>query len=164
VDTTSLAQPAHVPHEQQSIREAIRQRTTRGMLTFNTGKVVHLESNLWAAPSTRGGFHQVDLAAESCDCEDWTFYAREHGIGCRHVFAAAIASASRRSGVREVRTIRVAAGDPIAYAAKRDGCPRDGCPACFAGFITMTVAGEDGQERDEAVPCRRCQLRYEGGR
>jgi hypothetical protein len=26
---------------------------------------------------------------------------------------------------------------------------------CFGGYVTITVE-EDGQERDEAVPCRRC--------
>jgi len=75
-------------------REAILQRTTRGMLTFNTGKVHRLEGELWAVPSTRGGFHQVDLSREECDCEDFTFYGRERGVACRHVYAAAIARAS----------------------------------------------------------------------
>jgi hypothetical protein len=99
------------------IRQAIQQRATRGMLTYNTGKVHRLEGELWAVPSTRGGFHQVDLAEEVCDCEDFTFYGRDHGIGCRHIYAAAIANASRRSGIR-IRTIS-AAGDGLAYAAKK---------------------------------------------
>jgi len=29
------------------------------------------------------------------------------------------------------------------------------CASCFGGYITITVE-EDGQEHDEAVPCRRC--------
>ena len=58
--------------------------------------------------------------------------------------------AARRGGVREVRTARVAAGDGIAYRAKRKECP-----ACFGGYVTITVE-EDGQEHEEAVPCRRC--------
>jgi hypothetical protein len=36
------------------------------------------------------------------------------------------------------------------------GC-RNYCPACFGGYVTMTSeAEEDGEEHDEAVPCRRC--------
>ena len=45
----------------------------------------------------------------------------------------------------------VAAGDPF-IAAGRDL----DCRICFGGFVTVTVE-EDGVERDEAVPCRRCQ-------
>jgi hypothetical protein len=81
-------------------REAIQQRTTRGMLTFNTGKVHQLEGDLWAVPSTRGGFYQVDLADEVCPCEDFTFYGAAVGIACRHVYAAAIARARRRQWLR----------------------------------------------------------------
>jgi hypothetical protein len=29
------------------------------------------------------------------------------------------------------------------------------CPACFGGYVTIGVE-EDGQDHDEAVPCRRC--------
>ena len=29
------------------------------------------------------------------------------------------------------------------------------CASCFGGYATITVE-EDGQEHDEAVPCRRC--------
>jgi hypothetical protein len=43
------------------------------------------------------------------------------------------------------------AGDPFAYAGGR----ALGCPVCFGGYVTITVE-EDGVERDEAVPCRRC--------
>nr|MDP9479673.1 SWIM zinc finger family protein [Actinomycetota bacterium] len=83
---------------------------------------------------------------ETCDCPD---HARR-GSNCKHLLAVGILKASRRSGVREVRTLRVVAGDPFAYAGKRGGCP-----SCFAGYVTLTVE-EDGQERDEPVPCRRC--------
>jgi len=132
-------------------RVAIRQRTTRGMLTFNTGKVHPLEGSLWAVPSTRGGFHRVDLAGEVCDCEDFAYYGRDHGVACRHIYAAAIANASKRSGVK-VRTIPNAiAGDPFAHAGKRRECS-----SCFGGYVSITVE-EDGAERVEAVRCRRCK-------
>jgi hypothetical protein len=82
------------------IKRAILQRTTRGMLTFNSGRVHQREDDLWAVPSTRGGFYQVDLAEESCPCEDMTFYCSERGIACRHVIAAAIAREKRRLWLR----------------------------------------------------------------
>ena len=37
------------------------------------------------------------------------------------------------------------------YASLERGIP---C-YCFGGYVTITVE-EDGQEHDEAVPCRRC--------
>ncbi len=124
-----LADTRHTTRE--TIKQAIQQRTTRGMLTYNSGKVHRLEGELWAVPSTRGGWHKVDLDQEACDCEDFAFYGSLVGVACRHVYAAAIARAR----------------------ARRDR--RRGCPLCFGGYVTMTVE-EDGQERDEAVPCRRC--------
>jgi hypothetical protein len=38
------------------------------------------------------------------------------------------------------------------YASLERGIP---C-YCFGGYVTITVE-EDGQEHDEAVPCRRCK-------
>jgi hypothetical protein len=35
------------------------------------------------------------------------------------------------------------------------GLERLECASCFGGYLTITVE-EDGQEHDEAVPCRRC--------
>ena len=90
----------------EDIRQAIQQRTTRGMLTFNTGKVHQLEDDLWAVPSTRGGFYQVGLGDEVCDCEDFTFYGASVGVACRHIYAAAIAREKRRLWLRRAaRTI-----------------------------------------------------------
>jgi hypothetical protein len=43
----------------------------------------------------------------------------------------------------------VLAGDPFPAANK------DECPWCFRGWVTITTE-EDGQEHEEAVPCRRC--------
>jgi hypothetical protein len=138
----------------EDIRQAVRERTTRGMLTFNTGKVHRLEGELWAVPSTRGGFHQVDLGDEECGCEDFTFYGSVVGVACRHVYAAAIARASRRSGVK-VRAVS-AAGDPFAYA----GDKRRGCFACYDGWVYLGEAVDDDvvevDEHTERVPCRRC--------
>jgi hypothetical protein len=109
------------------------------MLTYNSGRVVHLEGQLWAVPSTRGGFHKVDLDEETCDCEDFTFYGSAVGVACRHVYAAAIARARDRDP------------DPD----HRD--PGQSCALCMSsGFVFFGVE-EDGREYDEAVPCRRCR-------
>jgi hypothetical protein len=83
---------------------------------------------------------------ESCSCKDFEF-----GHICKHLLAVGAMHAARRSGVREVRTARVAAGDPFRAAAKRKGCP-----ACFGGYVTLGIE-EDGTTRDEAAPCRRCR-------
>ena len=89
--------PATTDHDARVAHlAAIKQRTTRGLLTFNTGKVHRLEGEVWAVPSTRGGFHLVDLAREECECEDFQFYGRDHDVACRHIYAAAIGNAARR--------------------------------------------------------------------
>ena len=98
-----LADTRHTTTE--DIRQAIHQRTTRGMLTYNSGKVHQLEDDLWAVPSTRGGFYQVDLGAEVCSCEDFTFYGSERGVACRHVVAAAIAREKRRLWLRRAARV-----------------------------------------------------------
>ncbi|HKH77338.1 MAG TPA: SWIM zinc finger family protein [Rubrobacteraceae bacterium] len=130
MDRRSVAQHAHETPTREERWRAIQERTTRGLLTFNAGGVAHLEADQWAVRSTRGGFHRVDLVEERCSCPDFEFFGREHGIPCRHVYAVAIAHATRRRR-------------------------RSSCPACFGGYVTITVE-EDGQEHDEAVPCRRC--------
>ena len=81
--------------------------------------------------------------AESCTCKD-----HEFGHICKHLLAVGIMHAARRAGVREVRTVRVAAGDGIAYRAKKS------CH-CYGGYHYLGVE-EDGVERTEAVPCKRC--------
>jgi hypothetical protein len=94
-----LADNRHTTRDQ--IKQAILQRTTRGMLTYNSGKVHQIDDDdLWAVPSTRGGFHKVDLAAEACDCEDYSFFCRGCDIACRHIIAAAIAREKRRLWLR----------------------------------------------------------------
>jgi SWIM zinc finger len=100
-----LADNRHTTRE--AIRQAIQQRTTRGMLTYNSGRVHEIDDGLWAVPSTRGGFYQVALGdEESCPCEDFTFYGASVGVACRHIYAAAIAREKRRLWLRRAaRTI-----------------------------------------------------------
>lgn len=90
--TVSLPQSPLELSIEERIR-AIRERTTRGLLTFNTGMVHHLGCDVWAVPSSRGGWWKPDLVEETCGCEDYEHFGSKHGIACRHVYAAAIARA-----------------------------------------------------------------------
>jgi SWIM zinc finger len=137
--TQSVADTRHTTREE--IKQAILQRTTRGMLTYNTGRVVHLEGELWAVPSTRGGFHQVHLDREECDCEDFTFYGSAVGVACRHVYAAAIARAQDRGRDHDLR----------------DHDLRDHDHGCYDGWVFLGGEDETGCEVVERVPCRRCR-------
>ena len=131
-----LADNRHTTRE--AIKQAILQRTSRGMLTYNAGRVHRLEGELWAVPSTRSGFHKVDLDQEACDCEDFTYYGSAVGVACRHIYAAAISRA--RDG-----------GEP--HRRDRD----HGCALCMSSRFVFFGVEEDGEEREEAVPCRRCR-------
>ena len=98
MDSPILAEHRHETTDAAKLAERwrmIRERTTRGMLTYNTHRVHHLEGSLWAVPSSRGGFHRVDLEPETCDCEDFTYFGADNAIACRHIVAAAIARAKR---------------------------------------------------------------------
>ncbi len=53
----------------------------------------------------RGGFDHVEFAEEVCPCEDFTFYCRDRGLVCRHVYAAAIARVKHRLWLRRVARV-----------------------------------------------------------
>ena len=111
-------------------------------------RIQHLYGDVYRVPSQDGerSYDVLYGRREECPCPDHQC----RRVSCVHLLALGIAHAARRSGVKETRTVRVAAGDPFKAAAKRKGCP-----ACFGGFVTIGVE-EDGEEHDEAVPCRRC--------
>jgi hypothetical protein len=117
-------------------------------------EIITLGEGTFEVPSCTGrNVYEVRYGGtiESCSCPDFGF-----GHTCKHLLAVGITHAARRSGVREVRILRAAGGDPFAHAGKRSSRgSRRSCPSCFGGYVTLTVE-EDGQERDEAVPCRRC--------
>jgi hypothetical protein len=102
-------------------------------LAFNWGDVLHLEGDARAVRSSQGGFYRANLDSEVCDCPDFEHFGIANDVCCKHLFAAAIAHATRRGPRR-----------------------RPSCPSCFSGYVPITVE-EDGQEFDEAVPCRRCR-------
>jgi hypothetical protein len=133
---------ADAPHPSTRESRALALAEGRGHEIERTATHVYLVPSCTGASTYRvryGG------EVEACECPDFEF-----GHTCKHLLAVGIMHASRRSSVREVRTLRVAAGDPFAYAGKRRSCP-----SCFGGYVTLTVE-EDGDERHEAVPCRRC--------
>ena len=66
------------------------------------------------------------------NCPDFEFFGSEHDVCCKHIVAVAIAHATRRQ--------------------RREDRP---C-ACVRGWVYLGVE-EDGVERVEAVPCRRCR-------
>src|SRR5918995_2518403 len=50
---------------------------------------------------------------ESCTCPAYQY---GHGRACKHLLAVGMLHAARRSGVREVRAVEVAGGDPFRCA------------------------------------------------
>jgi hypothetical protein len=91
----SASAPEPHPFDLTERARAIQERTTRGLLSFNAHPPVHLEGELWAVRSSRGGFHRVDLGAEECTCEDFEFFGSEREVACKNVYAAAIAGTLR---------------------------------------------------------------------
>jgi len=131
--TTKGSASAREPITQENRWRAIKERSTRGLLTYNADGVHHLEGDLWAVASTLGGFWHVDLAEEVCDCPDFEYFGSEHDVNCRHIIAVAIAHGTRRS---------------------RRPC------ACMNGVVYIGhMVEQDGEtvEVVEAVRCRRCE-------
>jgi hypothetical protein len=145
VDKTSLARPAHDPTPQQDRWPAIRERATRGLLAYNAGCVLRLAGDAWIVRGTDPGpTDRVDLAAETCTCEDFTHYGRENDVCCKHLIACAIAHATRR-GPRQRREDRPC--------------------ACVGGWVYIGhVVERDGEEVEvyDRVPCRRCRAGAHG--
>jgi hypothetical protein len=138
---------------EKSITQMIAERAERGhqLYLMQGALITHEGGDTFTVPSCRGrGTYTVRYGGdvEDCDCVDHAGHGGR--ISCKHLAAIGIMHSARRRGVKEIRTSTVAAGDPFAHA----GMHRE-CPACFGGYVTITVE-EDGQEHDEAVPCRRC--------
>jgi hypothetical protein len=88
---------------------AIRERATRGLLAYNAGCVLRLAGDAWIVRGTDPGTtYRVDLDAETCDCPDFAYFGEDRDVACKHVFAVAIAHASRRA--RRTRTCRECGG------------------------------------------------------
>jgi hypothetical protein len=131
--TTESSASAQTPLSLEERARAIRERSTRGLLLYNSDPdFAHLEGDEWAIRASEGGgFYRVNLAEEVCDCPDFEFYGSEHDVCCKHIVAVAIAHATRRQ--------------------RREDAP---C-ACVRGWVYIGYE-EEGTERQAAYPCRRC--------
>src|SRR5215207_5222552 len=81
-----------------------QERTTRGMLLYNRerGRIHRLQGDVWAVPSSQGGYWRVDLAAVTCPCPDFLYACTDQDTGralmqCKHLAAASIAVAKGRA-------------------------------------------------------------------
>jgi hypothetical protein len=90
------------PRYPDSLAQAIRERTTRGLLLYNgaRARIHRLSGDTWAVPASQGGFWRVDLAAETCPCPDFEYRCTDQETGepfmcCKHLIAAAIARAKQ---------------------------------------------------------------------
>ncbi len=114
-------------------------------------EITRVIDDLYMVPSSDGSaWYKVVYGRdeERCSCPAFKF---NPSASCKHLLALGVLHAAKRSGVRLITTPRVIAGDPFAHAGKRRECAH-----CFGGYVTITVE-EDGQERVEAAPCRRCR-------
>ena len=140
MDSTSLADRRH----------ETTTRTERALRLFEEfgNHITRVVDDLYMVPSADGArWYEVLYGGseERCNCPAYQY---GDGRACKHLLAVGIKHASRRSGVREVRAVRVAAGDGIAYRAKKSY-------HCYGGWVYLGVE-EDGAEHLEPVPCRRC--------
>src|SRR5215207_9850813 len=124
--------------------QALRERTTRGMLLYNgeRERIHRLYGDAWAVPSSLGGFWRVNLADETCGCQDFRYACTDRDTGepfmcCKHIIAAAIKRAKQR---------------PV----------QDHPHACIDGWVYLGRIVESEHDLDgetveyERVPCRRC--------
>ena len=80
-------------------------RERRGITLYRDRgeEIEHLRGSLWAVPSCSGeGLYLVDLHAEICGCPDF----ERRGENCKHIYAAAIASAKSASCVGCLKKVR----------------------------------------------------------
>ena len=81
-------------HRRERAERMARER--RGIALYRDcgEEIEHLAGRTWSVPSCSGeGLYPVDLQAETCECPD--FGHREEN--CKHIYAAAIASAKSGS-------------------------------------------------------------------
>ena len=80
--------------QRQRAERMARERRGKALYRERGEEIEHVEDRIWAVPSCSGeGAYLVDLLAETCGCPD--FGHREQN--CKHIYAAAIASAKSES-------------------------------------------------------------------
>src|SRR5215212_3857981 len=87
-----------VAEQRRRTAQAMQERTTRGLLLYNRERerIHRLDGDVWAVPSSQGGYWRVNLADETCGCQDFRYLCTDRGTGvpfmnCKHIVAAAIA-------------------------------------------------------------------------
>jgi hypothetical protein len=92
---------------------AITDRSVHGLALFTAERerIHSLGDDLWAVPSKRGGSWRVNLADETCGCEDFRYNCTDQETGeplmaCYHVSAAAIARAKTTPAPEGVEAAR----------------------------------------------------------
>jgi hypothetical protein len=128
----SSAPSAH--HE--SLPQQAQERLTRGLLLYNRERrrIHEIAPDVWAVPSSLGGFWRVDLAAEVCPCPDFLYRCTDQDTGrvlmnCKHITAAAIKRAKQ----------------PRASVAG------DHPHACLDGWVFLGYTDDEGGEQIEAA-------------
>lgn len=87
---TSVAQG----RQRERIQRMARERRGIALYRERGEEIEHLKGRTWAVPSCSGeGLYLVDLNAEICGCPDF----ERRGENCKHIYAAAIASAKSGS-------------------------------------------------------------------
>jgi hypothetical protein len=95
-------------------------REDRALELYRTRRndIERIAPDIYLEPSCSGeGAYRVRYGTrESCECPDFAF---GHGRACKHLLVIGIMHAARRGGVREIRKISVASGDPFRAAGSR---------------------------------------------
>jgi hypothetical protein len=117
VDTTTVAHPAPPTTTNLNARaeRALELYRERGE------EISSLGEDTFEVPSCTGrGVYIVRYGGEveACTCKDFEI----RGEACKHLLAVGIMHARRRSGVKVVSTLAVAAGDPFKAASKMAEC------------------------------------------
>jgi hypothetical protein len=115
VDTTTVAHPAPPTNPNARAERALELYRARVEEISSLG-----EDNFEVPSCTGRGLYIVRYGGEveSCTCKDFEI----RGEACKHLLAVGIAHARRRSGVKVVSTLAVAAGDPFKAASKTAEC------------------------------------------
>lgn len=103
VTSRSVPQRVPDPPPREAFWAALRERASRGLMLFNRerDRIHRFDGDLWAVPSSMGGFWRVNVIDETCGCPDFRYQCTDPQTGepfmaCKHIVAAAIAVAKAR--------------------------------------------------------------------
>jgi hypothetical protein len=132
---TAPATPTIQQQAKLGIAKKIAERSERGQKLFQTQKhlINQINADTYSVPSCSTDEHYTvhyGERVEDCTCIDFGMNRGE--IACKHLAAVAIMHAARRSGVREIRLLAAAAGDPFSFAGKMGSEACSGCGRRFS--------------------------------